>query len=278
MKRLSGLLIFILLLSGVVILSLALLISSCVSQPEVSPHFNSREIEKIKSLTLQDEFSFIVCSDIHGNDEMFTRIIDEINNLKPPPLFIVNNGDATSSGQEYQYKAFIRLISRLKIPFLCMPGNHDYFFGGAKNYSKYLGESYYYFDLDNFGFIFLDNAWGKIEDDEFNWLKNLLGGRKKIFIFMHQPPPLEEWKSHCFKGNADKFLQIATSKNGVITVFTGHIHGYSEKEYNGVKYIITGGAGGPFYHFIKGVESIHHYIIVNVKKDGTWAYKIKRVE
>jgi hypothetical protein len=57
----------------------------------------------------------------------------------------------------------------------------------------------------------------------------------------------------------DKFMRIAKQR-GAKYVFAGHIHCYEEAERDGVRYVITGGAGAPiscastaggFAHYIR---------------------------
>jgi len=272
MKHRWRILFFLLLLCAVSVLILQLLVCSC----NVSPHFNANEITRIIPVGDKNEFSFAVLGDNRGNYEIFGKIVGEINNLNPLPLFVVNTGDLITYGLGHEYESFVSFISKSKVPFLCIPGNHEYLLGGINHYKKCFGDLYYYFDVNNFRFIMLDNGKGEIGDEELLWFKKLLTQEKKIFVFMHEPPPLGEWVAHSFKGNATEFLKLAIPSNGVTAVFCGHIHGYSKKENNGVKYIITAGAGAPLRK-MQGLESIYHYIIVTAKKNGEWSYEVKKL-
>ena len=261
------------------------LLVCCASEPEVAPHLNSDEVAKIKLISgsgQPDEFTFIVMGDNRDGDDVFLAHIDEINNLPKKPLFIINSGDLVPNGMENEYRRFIRMITQSKYPFLVIPGNHDYAFkgeigsGGKKHYLHYFGETYYYFDLWDFRFITLDNAKGNTPDDEqINWLSKLLGEGKKCFIFMHKPPPL--WEAHTSNyNNMNNFLALIKKENNVLGAFFGHIHGFGEKEHNGIKFIVSGGGGAPLHEYVKDIEPVHHYLIVTVKKNGEWSYEVKR--
>jgi 3',5'-cyclic AMP phosphodiesterase CpdA len=224
------------------------------------------------------EFSFVVLGDNRGGHEIFQGILKEIDTMDPTPLFIVNTGDFVSSGTENQYRRFLEMIRVTSIPFIVIPGNHDYYFGGKKRYKRYFGRSYFYFDLgENLRFIFLDNADSGFGRQQLDWLSGLLDTQRRTFLFMHRPPPIQEWCYHPFIRDVKEFLNMATLKRGVTGVFCSHIHGYSYKEHKGVRYIVTGGAGARLMRHIPKVEPINHYVIVRLKADGTeWKHE-KRV-
>jgi len=48
---------------------------------------------------------------------------------------------------------------------------------------------YYYFDYENARFIILNNAFGKLGEEQINWLIEVLKSAKGkyIFVFWHQP-------------------------------------------------------------------------------------------
>ena len=75
--------------------------------------------------------------------------------------------------------------------------------------------------------------------------------------------------------NAKKLLSILKSGN-VTMVFCGHIHGYFKGEWNGVPYIITGGAGAE----LVGLDPKHyfyHYIKVHVTKESV-SYELVKLK
>lgn len=246
---------------------------------QITAHYNSDEIARVRAKldnTKPDEFSFVVMGDNRNGDDIFKQFIEEINKIEPTPLFIIDSGDLVPAGKNHQYRNFLDMISKCKLPFLCLPGNHDYYNNGKELYIKYFGVPYYYFDIWDFRFILLDNA-DVLDSEQINWLSKLLADGKKCFIFMHKPPPLDKWALHSFKENADEFLKLIKQENNIMACFFGHIHGYSEKEYNGVKLFISAGAGSPFNPlYASAVEFVYNYMIVNVKKDGSWSYRVRK--
>ena len=54
-------------------------------------------------------------------------------------------------------------------------------------------------------------------------------------------------------------------KRGVDRVFVGHIHTYGEKEINGVRYVLSGGAGAPLD---PSPRAYFHYVVVTVSPKG----------
>ena len=64
-------------------------------------------------------------------------------------------------------------------------------------------------------------------------------------------------------GGNEAFMALMVEK-GVKLVLTGHIHSYDDAVRDGVRYIITGGAGAPLYPE-PNRPAFHHYIRVTVK-------------
>jgi 3',5'-cyclic AMP phosphodiesterase CpdA len=254
--------------------------ASCqkITQEETISHLNSSEIEKIKQKKIiKKEFEFVIMGDNRDGDEVFAKIIEDINELKPEPAFVVNIGDLVSTGRLVEYKKFVQTISKSKYPFLCAIGNHDWIFGGYRHFERIFGPRYFSFDIDDLRFIFLDNAGGTLSDEQVLWLEKLLKEGRKSFLFAHIPPPIESWRKHSFAHNADRFLKLIDSKNGIVGAFFSHIHGFSVKMHNGVTCIVSGGAGAPLVHrYIGDVEHIFHFIKITVKEDRSLSYRVFR--
>ena len=149
--------------------------------------------------------------------------------------------------------------------FTCI-GNHDTYADGAATYldAFYLpnnnplqSERYYSFSWGNAKFICLDgNIDYSIGSDQHNWMLDELKCNDKqwLFMFFHQPPWTNAWSLDYYipfteyfqyQGNVDMRTDLVPyfEQYNVDFVLNGHSHCYQRGELNGVKYIISGGAG-----------------------------------
>ncbi len=145
-------------------------------------------------------------------------------------------------------------------------GNHDTYADNAATYidAFYLPtnnpqqtERYYSFTWGNAKFVCLDsNIPYTIGTDQHNWMLDELKCNDKqwLFVFFHHPPWTNAWSIDYYvpfspyfqyKGNEDMRTDLVPyfETYNVDFVLNGHSHCYQRGELNGVKYIISGGAG-----------------------------------
>lgn len=155
--------------------------------------------------------------------------------------------------------------------FTCI-GNHDTYADNAATYLDdfYLpsnnplqSERYYSFSWGNAKFICLDaNLDYSIGSDQHNWMLEELqcNDRQWLFMFFHQPPWTNAWSADyyiplttyfLYQGNEDMRTDLVPyfEQYNVDFVLNGHSHCYQRGELNGVKYIISGGAGASSLDF-----------------------------
>ena len=151
-------------------------------------------------------------------------------------------------------------------------GNHDTYADNAATYLDdfYLpsnnpqqSERYYSFTWGNGKFICLDaNIDYSIGSIQHNWMLEELqcNDRQWIFMFFHQPPWTNAWSAdyyipfttyYLYQGNEDMRTDLVPyfEQYNVDFVLNGHSHCYQRGELNGVKYIISGGAGASALDF-----------------------------
>lgn len=151
-------------------------------------------------------------------------------------------------------------------------GNHDTYYDNAATYldAFYLPtnnpqqtERYYSFNWGNAKFICLDsNIPYTNGTDQYNWLIDELrcNNQQWLFVFFHHPPWTNAWSADYFlpfseyflyQGNEDMRTDLVPifEQYHVDFVLNGHSHCYQRGELNGVKYIISGGAGSATMDF-----------------------------
>ncbi len=210
-------------------------------------------------------FSFAFLGDSR-NTPVFTAMAKKLTADKSLSFTIIG-GDLVNAPRQAAFATFLRRIDTLGIPALVLPGNHDVDKNDESMYRRIFGPPYYAFTMAGTRFIILDdsNQTG-IDARQWAWLeKQLRAPARHRLVFMHVPP----WdpgadrgeRGHCLK-NADaaEALIGLLGKYRVDFVFASHIHAFYQSRRQGVKLIISGGAGarldGPapghaFYHYLR---------------------------
>lgn len=208
-----------------------------------------------------DILNFYVFGDSQGYQDGIYQIaaISALHN----PDFVFHCGDLTPFGQESQYETVLAALAEFTMPVYTTPGNHDIRLGGGLRYLEYFGPAAYSFDIGPAHFTTFNSSTGDVSEGDLTWLSTDLGSSDAQFkfVFTHIPPfdPRTE-QDHTFSNSttASRLMTIF-EENEVNTVFSGHIHIFNESTVQGVRYVITGGAGaslyaspddGGYYHFV----------------------------
>ena len=215
-----------------------------------------------------ENLNFFVFGDSQGYQGGIEQIVDSANVNQPD--FIFHCGDITPFSTEIQYKDVINSLTNLTVPIFTTIGNHDIRLGGGKIYLQYFGPSTYSFDIGSAHFtIFNTSAAGAINilEEEIEWLENDISKSQAQwkFVFTHIPPFDPRLSGNHAMANETTAIQLMTifEENDIDVVFTGHIHMYNQTTRNGVRYVITGGAGASLYETPEN-GGIYHYINVTV--------------
>ncbi|NQT07015.1 MAG: metallophosphoesterase [Candidatus Omnitrophica bacterium] len=252
--------------------------------------FNIENIQRLKTSVDPLSFKFVVLGDSEGHHDVFGRILEGA--LSHNPDFIIHLGDLTEQGKLRHYVRELRFIKEnVNVPFIAIIGNHDYYNKGNLSYAHLFGPLDFYFDIGSYRFIFIDNnfkdkvkpivplpgsdfGWKAVDgvyDETLEQLEGLMGGKSRNnLIFMHQPPAIGEWVERAFTKNRIEFMDLVTREDmNVRYVCAGHMHGYDMKEVEGVKFIVSGGAGGTHKENADaGVFAKYHYILFEADDAG----------
>lgn len=197
---------------------------------------NIENVKRIKTPVNPSHFKFVVMGDNRGHHTIFNKAIKDA--LSHDPDFIIHLGDLTREGKLRHYQKELSFIKeKIPIPFVFVIGNHDYYNNGFISYASIFGPLDFYFDIGKYRFLCIDNnfiekiekfvylpdsdmewkAEPGIDDDKMEKLEILLKKGNRInLIFMHQPPPLDNWKDHAFGENGDTFIDLVEKYSSVI--------------------------------------------------------------
>jgi MYXO-CTERM domain-containing protein len=228
-------------------------------------------------------FRFLVYGDSRSDHAAHGAITRAL--LGAPGDFLINTGDMVLAGKDPEdWRAFFRIegpLLRDHCVFACV-GNHElsrgdpagevaflrYFSGADENGER--TRLYGSFRWANTRF-FLLNAMDTWTGDERDWLRNELdramyepGLAHRIAVLHHGPFSSGPHGANAALAGAGIIPLMAAGK--VDLVLAGHDHVYERGDGEGLKYIITGGAGAPVYEHklsapqTMAFESVHHFI------------------
>lgn len=166
------------------------------------------------------------------------------------PDFIIGIGDLVEGGVDNlpasraEWQAIDDILAPLKVPFIPIPGNHDYSTTAQKAiWAERYGASYHAFEYDNALFLLLNSeekGYGAFGDDQLAFVKETLQAHpdpRWTFVFLHQPC----WRMHRDKGWREIEEML---KHRPHTAFAGHTHFYEHTTINGRDYITLATTGG----------------------------------
>ena len=232
---------------------------------------NFKEVRAtLTNVPRKDEFCFAVVGDIRGASGIFETIVEELH--ETPVDFAVLLGDC-SKGTEACHRYF-RMESaeecNFSFPVFYIAGNHDIdpkFFPISRFEALY-GPTLFSFEYQDCLFIALrtigDPASSRASVD---FLRSFLSRERtnyrKVFVFMHIPPPVPSLDSAKSTGPGELIPLFRRLK--VDYVFAGHFHGYAQTKFNGTTYIVSGGGGARLDN--RTSRQFHHAVVIRVGKD-----------
>ena len=225
------------------------------------------------------DFVFVVLGDSRENDEIYKKSLALSATFNP--LFILHTGDLSNRGSKKELEHFLQIVrtSIPDIPLFVVAGNHEIVKGSKNIFKQLIGPLDYSLDSEKLDtrIIVLDNSDYILNPQQLTYLRRELNNNRSLnFVAVHIPPKTKRWTWHSFKEGAADFTQILSDKK-VTLAFCGHIHQFDEDKINGVKYIISGGAGAPLNKWFFPGKPVYHIIVAKVI-NGAVSYEVVNVE
>lgn len=187
---------------------------------------NSLALSELGDVEGDGEFKIALFADSHSNHRDLDKVIYQINQAANVD-FVVNLGDFTDSGYNFEYDRFVDSLEVLLRPNFTVIGNHDAVGAGPIIFKKIFGPSNFWFETATARFIFFHSA--NLEDPEHfvsQWLLDAVAGSaKNVFIFSH----ISLFDPERFPQGFDEILQNPLLKMLVY----GHKHVYEQLTVSG---------------------------------------------
>lgn len=224
-----------------ILLLLSLLALQACEKFEYSPYevrlsedeknINQRNLEKIKALqiTPTDQLRFILISDSQGFYEYNIKLVNHINRYHGDAHFLLLGGDITDFGLLKEHKLIHHQLSKLKMPYVAVIGNHDAVNNGKAVYKAMYGDFDFSFTVGNTKFILLNTNYLEFDRKvpDLVWLEEELKdglNYNHIFVLSHIYPILYEFGRD--EGKGEQYGELV-SKYNVSYSLHGHRHAYN---------------------------------------------------
>jgi predicted phosphodiesterase len=205
---------------------------------------NLKRISEIDT-SLTRPFKVAIISDSHYH---FNDLADAVNDIneKDDYSFVIMTGDMSDNGLLAEFEIFHSIMSRCRIPYVTVIGNHDHLSNGAVIYKQMFGPLNYIFTFHHVKFILWDNTvWESEKEPDFDWLVNSIEHRDDAqlsFPYHHiipvsHIPPFDAQ----FDANRDKYLSLL-SKNAITLSVHGHKHEFEHDLYRDEIRVMTVGS------------------------------------
>ena len=240
---------------------------------------NLRMTERIAATPARYPFSFVVAGDSGAwpdptADAIFTQLLRQAGELEPAPVFFANLGDFAGPGTRERHEHYLELVRALRIPNVCVIGNHDLDDGSAPEaWAAVHGPRNYSFAHGHTRFVAIDGAPGEVgelrvstpdvriagpRDEALAFLDETLAAATEPhrIVLTHAPPhlsgryaPHPEWG---FTEREDRFLDILR-RHRVALVCCAHGLSFDQHVHDGIRFVMSGGGGTGLCSHLNGI-------------------------
>jgi hypothetical protein len=196
------------------------------------------------------------------------------------PKFVAISGDLVDWGDDEDDWVVFREITkdlRSKTEYLPAPGNHDVSF--AKKFEKEFGleRSYYDRRLGDFHLFLLDSNDNFTDAPQLEWLEKTArasDAKHKFAVFHHSAFAIEPYGEFLTRMVRDRIHKRLVELK-FCAAFCGHHHHFYTTRRDGLRYVVTAGAGAILYPLdpekaMPGdlFRKLHHFVGCNVTEKG----------
>lgn len=191
---------------------------------------NRTNIEKIEAICKdKDTIRFIMISDTQRGYDETEKFMKLFNSKYDNVDFILHGGDIADFGMKKEFEWGHEILSKLKVPYVAIIGNHDIIGNGDRVYKKMYGDENFSFNIGDIRFVCLNT--NAIEYDynhpipDFTFIYNEMNDSasyKRTIVVMHAPPGNEQFNNNV----KEIFHHIIKQFPGLLFCLHGHEHNF----------------------------------------------------
>ena len=231
-------------------------------------HLTSKNISRIEKITAgKNSIKFAMISDTQrGYDE--TREVVKLLNRRGDLDFVVHGGDLTEFGSTREYEWQRDILEELKMPYVCVIGNHDCQATGIDAYLAMYGPLNFSFVAGNVRFLCINT--NALEFDypapvpDLGFLKKELeaapAGAEKTVVLMHAAPYSEQFNNNIAEETHALFRRFP----GLQFCLYGHGHNIKAGDIFG---------DGVMYYECANILK-RSYLLFTINPDDSYEYEV----
>lgn len=172
------------------------------------------------------------------NTARLALAVESINAERPAPDMVVATGDLTNDGKPGELAELVRLLGRLNVPVLVLPGNHDHRASMKAAFDQPWADAEHLSwvaDVGEVRIVGLDTqlpgeGGGMFDPEREAWLAGALADAaaadRPVVIAMHHPPFASglAWMDGGQLARADAFAEVVRANPHVTRILCGHLH------------------------------------------------------
>ena len=206
-------------------------------------------------------WSFAVCGDSRDDkDGIFPQILSAVDDSDME--FLLHTGDMVNNDSPGEWDAYRESTARFRKPLRVVIGNHELYGGGKpEKFAERFGlpGASWSFNHKDAHFAIVDNAKGTFPDNTLAGLDRDLAAHPKgkdgvttLIVAMHIPPETEGIRPHGTRFDYEErsaTLLAILKRHKVDAVLSGHEHMQYVEDWEGVRMLVSGGAGAKMFPF-----------------------------
>jgi 3',5'-cyclic AMP phosphodiesterase CpdA len=243
--------------------ALALLLATLSGCFEYSPHelpdddagrdLHRKAIAALEARPPPQPLRFAVVGDTQRE---FDATVDAVASLngRDDLAFVVQLGDLTDMGLTFEFEVMNRVLSRLRVPYFVVAGNHDVIGNGHTIYEHMFGPLDLAFTHGRVRFVLLNTNGLEFATPvpDLDWLAAQLApdeAHDRSVVLAHVEPEASEFRPEL----REEYLAILREDGPALSVHA-HAHRYEVREVDGVTVVLADDVGGRSYLVVTAAE------------------------
>lgn len=206
-------------------------------------------------------WSFAVAGDTRDDKEgIFAQILSAVDDSDME--FLIHTGDLERTGGDKAWETFRKRTNGFGKPLYVTIGNHELRTPGTREgFVKFFGlpGTSYSFTHKDAHVAVVDNGGGSLSPETLAWLDRDLAEHPKgkrgisvLIVAMHIPPRTDGIYPHgtvSEYGEQSGSLLKILKRHRADTILCSHEHIHYEEDWDGIRVVVSGGAGAPLVPF-----------------------------